>query len=405
MALALLLGITALVQCDFVYAAQFSYDRSSAYGPDRWATITVGATTPFAGCASGSQSPISLTFDATHGSSFAGMARVDLRSNEQVPRRILLTNNGAFVALGFGDSAASTMRDPTNTASSATYTLAAAEFHSPAEHNFAGSYFDAELQIQFTGDGDAAAETRRISVAVPLKATPYGHNVELQKLFDGVEWPRLSNAAVPSTTTNTSAFEQDTSLAAAFRLSRLFPAAADYATYDGSLTSPPCTRGVRHIVMITPITMSGAQLAFLRALVGQSTPSISRLPSSSDVMLGNNRPAQSSTAQVRWFRSAGNTANFEVLSTGTGHSSKALTYSIVAIVISALGFLANALAVRGLRAMVARLANSVAEVSVVPGAGAANSVSEGLTVTTKKDPNASAATTSITATPRNKKTQ
>jgi carbonic anhydrase len=47
---------------------------------------------------------------------------------------------------------------------------------------------------------------------------------------------------------------------------RWLPAAQGYYAYDGSLTAPPCTEGVRWLVMKQPLELSEAQLARLAAL-------------------------------------------------------------------------------------------------------------------------------------------
>jgi carbonic anhydrase len=46
----------------------------------------------------------------------------------------------------------------------------------------------------------------------------------------------------------------------------LVPAAGGYYAYDGSLTAPPCTEGVRWIVLKQPLEPSAAHLARLRLL-------------------------------------------------------------------------------------------------------------------------------------------
>ena len=46
----------------------------------------------------------------------------------------------------------------------------------------------------------------------------------------------------------------------------LLPASKAYYAYDGSLTAPPCTEGVRWIVMKQPLELSAAQLARLSRL-------------------------------------------------------------------------------------------------------------------------------------------
>ena len=46
----------------------------------------------------------------------------------------------------------------------------------------------------------------------------------------------------------------------------LLPTTHGYYAYDGSLTAPPCTEGVRWLVMKQPLTLSAPQLARLRQL-------------------------------------------------------------------------------------------------------------------------------------------
>ena len=45
------------------------------------------------------------------------------------------------------------------------------------------------------------------------------------------------------------------------------PAQRGYFVYDGSLTGPPCTEGVRWMVMKQPLQLSAAQLARLKSLI------------------------------------------------------------------------------------------------------------------------------------------
>jgi len=46
----------------------------------------------------------------------------------------------------------------------------------------------------------------------------------------------------------------------------VLPAARQYQHYIGSLTTPPCSEGVRWIVMNEPIEMSPAQIAAFKAV-------------------------------------------------------------------------------------------------------------------------------------------
>lgn len=55
-----------------------------------------------------------------------------------------------------------------------------------------------------------------------------------------------------------------------------------YFYYPGSLTTPPCSEGVRWLVMKKPITMSDEQIAALRKSIG----------------FGNNRPVQALNGRI-----------------------------------------------------------------------------------------------------------
>lgn len=50
----------------------------------------------------------------------------------------------------------------------------------------------------------------------------------------------------------------------------LFPSSKSYYRYNGSLTTPPCTEGVRWLIMKQPNYMSSEQLEQLRKLIGSN---------------------------------------------------------------------------------------------------------------------------------------
>ncbi|MBN1086359.1 carbonic anhydrase family protein [Erwinia aphidicola] len=61
-----------------------------------------------------------------------------------------------------------------------------------------------------------------------------------------------------------------------YDLKPLFPTDLHYYRFSGSLTTPPCTEGLRWLVMKNPVTLSAAQLAQFQKALAQS----------------NNRPVQ-----------------------------------------------------------------------------------------------------------------
>ena len=62
----------------------------------------------------------------------------------------------------------------------------------------------------------------------------------------------------------------------------LLPPTRDYFVYGGSLTTPPCSEGVKWIVLKTPIEASAEQIATFQKRVGSA----------------NNRPVQAHNARL-----------------------------------------------------------------------------------------------------------
>ncbi len=58
---------------------------------------------------------------------------------------------------------------------------------------------------------------------------------------------------------------------------QFLPAARGYYAYDGSLTAPPCTEGVRWLVMKQPLELSAAQLARLHTLFANNARPVQAL--------------------------------------------------------------------------------------------------------------------------------
>jgi carbonic anhydrase len=130
-------------------------------------------------------------------------------------------------------------------------------FHSPSEHSFLGRKFDAELHLVHTNRaGDVAV------VAIFL----------VKGQASDVLAPLVDH--LPRVVTRDPLRVADATLA----LSRLVPAHAKILAYRGSLTTPPCTEGVRWFVVEEPLEVSEAQLAALHgALHGPTNRPIQAL--------------------------------------------------------------------------------------------------------------------------------
>lgn len=119
------------------------------------------------------------------------------------------------------------------------YNLESYSFHHPGEHAVNGRLTDMDVQlIHKSNEGKLAI------VAVRLVENRDAPNATLAGL-----WEHLPETPLETTT--------DTDM---INPGGLLPGNRGYWTYMGSLTTPPCTEGVRWFVMEQPVTVSTDQL-------------------------------------------------------------------------------------------------------------------------------------------------
>lgn len=127
----------------------------------------------------------------------------------------------------------------------AEYGLKQFHFHSPSEHTLNGEHMPVEIHFVHGDDNGHLA-------VVAVFATEGAANPEIAKLWQDLpEEEGMAN-----------------DLKQQIRASELLPASRAYFFYQGSLTTPPCTEGVRWLVMQEPITMSSDQIDALREAIG-----------------------------------------------------------------------------------------------------------------------------------------
>lgn len=129
------------------------------------------------------------------------------------------------------------------------YALRGFHFHAPSEHTVEGRHYPVELHfVHANAQGNLAV------VAVML-----GETSRASEVYAALErtMPREARVGEP----------------ARFDPYALLPHSRTYATYSGSLTTPPCTEGVRWIVMTTPSRIAPAQIAsFTETYSGNARP-------------------------------------------------------------------------------------------------------------------------------------
>jgi carbonic anhydrase len=214
-------------------------------GPAHWGAISA----KFAACLSGrEQSPIDIVAPirrATPNALAVDFAPASLRivHHEHVADAI---NNGHTVQVNYSEG-------DTLTVGGHAYQLVQYHFHAPSEHTVNGKQFPMEMHLVHT---DAEGQLAVIGVLIAQGAAnaafePIWSNLPETK---GVEH-HLEHVKVD--------------------VDALLPKVLTTYRYEGSLTTPPCSEGVKWFVMTTPIALSTAQISAFTALFH-----------------GNNRPVQ-----------------------------------------------------------------------------------------------------------------
>ena len=139
------------------------------------------------------------------------------------------------------------------------YDFLQVHFHEPSEERVHGA---ASSMVAHIVHRNAKGELAVIAVLISTGKT----NEFLKPIFDNFPVKGAKESVVAGKTVN---------------LLNLLPAQHGYYTFDGSLTTPPCTENVRWFVLKTPVEASAAQVQEFRARYAH-----------------NNRPTQPLNARV-----------------------------------------------------------------------------------------------------------
>lgn len=128
------------------------------------------------------------------------------------------------------------------------FELLQAHFHSPSEHTVSGEYFAMEIHLVHAGEDGGLS-------VVGLMIIEGEENPMLNRI-----WSFMPEKSGDSTNSPLTVFDAG-----------VMPSTRDYFTYNGSLTTPPCSEGIRWIILQEPMTASAAQVARFKERVGQFT--------------------------------------------------------------------------------------------------------------------------------------
>jgi carbonic anhydrase len=197
-----------------------------AKGPENWGSLSPD----FATCSTGTaQSPIDIPADAP-------LNPENIAFSYQ-PSALNILNNGHTAQVEYDQGSAIVL-------DGITYNLAQFHFHAASEHAIGGNH--APLEIHFvhkSADGNLAV------VGVLLREG--AENPAYAPVFQN-----LPAQAGPVATVAGASVDADA----------LLPTQRSYWRYNGSLTTPPCSEGVKWLVMNTPVELSSAQIAAFTAI-------------------------------------------------------------------------------------------------------------------------------------------
>lgn len=209
----------------------WSYEGKT--GPESWGSLSDQWTV----CKTGkSQSPIDIDKPA---SGEAPKEKIEISKGDQSAEML---NNGHTIQVNEAGADSLTIDDKQ-------FQLVQYHFHSPSEHTIHGKHFPMEMHlVHKSKDGQLAV------IGVLMEEGK--HNAALDPF-----WSKLPASPDEKTRLDHLAANVD----------QLLPSLKTTYSYDGSLTTPPCSEGVKWVVMTTPIQLSKDQIAAFQKIIHENS--------------------------------------------------------------------------------------------------------------------------------------
>ncbi len=199
--------------------AKWSY--SGETGPENWQNLSE----TYSACGCKNQSPITIPDNTEIDETLP-----ELQFNYKAAAILNIENNGNSVQINYPPGSTFHFKG-------VKYELKQFHFHMPSEHIIAGKKYAMEAHfVHFDQAGNIA-----VIALMYQKGEPDSF---LASFWEHI--PQQSGWAL--------------SEKVSFDLSTALPANKSYYTYEGSLTTPPCTEGVEWIILKTPLTISSQQI-------------------------------------------------------------------------------------------------------------------------------------------------
>lgn len=197
-------------------------------GPEHWANIRK----EFALCSSGKeQSPINI--------SDAKTAKLPAIQFDYKPDSLKILNNGHTIQVNHTAGSSITVGEET-------YELLQFHFHTPSENIVDDNVHPKEMHLVHKS---AKGELAVVGVFFKVGAK----NVVLDKAWEHIPHKAGDKKVVASVSIN---------------VADLLPADRSYYSFKGSLTTPPCSEGVKWMVLKTPVEASSRQINHFTQIIG-----------------------------------------------------------------------------------------------------------------------------------------
>ena len=171
------------------------------------------------------------------------------------PSPLEIVNNGHSIQVNYAEGSSITLEGKK-------YALLQFHFHSPSEHQINDQNAPMELHLvhRLISEGDEPNSSNQLAVIGVMleqgKANPLV--AELWKNIPAIGATKKVNIRK-------------------INAMKLLPASKSYFSYDGSLTTPPCSEGVKWQVFTQPLTISPEQIATFTRLYPNDARPVQRL--------------------------------------------------------------------------------------------------------------------------------
>jgi carbonic anhydrase len=209
---------------------EWSYDAESESGPEYWGDISE----KYKACKEGlSQSPVDIA-----GALDVALPRIEFN---YAPTKLNIINNGHTIVVKYDKGSSITIAKEK-------YKLMQFHFHTPSEHLIDGLPAVMEMHLVHKSNRGKLAV---VGVLFHVGA----ENINFESIWANLpEKPR-----------------QKRSVGVKINAINLLPGSKSYYAYSGSLTTPPCTEGVKWHVLRAPLEVSEEQLMKIESILGANS--------------------------------------------------------------------------------------------------------------------------------------